>query len=54
MSPSPFDQSPSPSPSPLDQSPSPSPSPMGQESESVSPTKVRVSLDLSPDSALDS
>ena len=36
QSPSPFDQSPSPSPSPLDQSPSPSPSPVGQ-SPSPSP-----------------
>ena len=46
VSPSPLDQSPSPS--PLDQSPNPSPnpSPVGPI-----PTKVRVSPDLSPDSA---
>ena len=65
VSPSPQDQSPSPSPSPsgvspnpldqspspLDQSPSPSLSPVGPESESTSTTEVRVSPDLSPDSA---
>ena len=61
-SPSPQGQSPSPSSSPSGQSPSPSgaspspldqsPSPMDQSpSPSPSPTKVRVSPDLSPDSA---